>query len=279
VAKSADIGGKRLIGLAPDAWARWVTRRDDVVAEEIIASEFQWVSRESDVLMRAFSPTEGHFLLLTEIQLRHDPRMPRRVHAYAALAEERYNLPVFPVVVTILPPPVGATIVERHEASFMGLMARRDYRALNLWEVDAEIALNQPVRTLLPFVPLLRGGGEERVVRRALTALRADEDLRDLEPLLAYFASFVLNTRLVRQIMRWDMFVLEESPFYQEIIEHAVSKALRQQILRALEQRFGPLPEDVSAQLARLDQEQLDPLVPAAWTDDSLATFLARLTP
>lgn len=86
---ASDIGSKRLIGLAPDAWARWVTRQPDAVAEEIVAADFQWVSRESDVLPRVASPTLGHSLVLNEIQLRYDPRMPRRMQAYAALAEER----------------------------------------------------------------------------------------------------------------------------------------------------------------------------------------------
>jgi len=72
--------------------------------------------------------------------------------------------------------------------------------------------------SLLPFVPVLKGGGEEAIVRQAVQLLRADEQLSQLEPLLAFFASFVLSTRLVQQIMRWDMAVLQESPWYQEIL-------------------------------------------------------------
>jgi predicted transposase YdaD len=49
--------------------------------------------------------------------------------------------------------------------------------------------------------------------------LRQDEDLKDLEVLLAFFASFVLKSSLVKQIMRWDMAVLEQSPWYQEIAQ------------------------------------------------------------
>jgi predicted transposase YdaD len=90
--KIADIGSKRLISLAPDLWVQWVTQIPDVVAREIVTSEFQWISRESDVLLRAYSPQDGDFLVLNELQLRYNPRMPRRMRAYAALAEERYNL-------------------------------------------------------------------------------------------------------------------------------------------------------------------------------------------
>jgi hypothetical protein len=53
-------------------------------------------------------------------------------------------------------------------------------------------------------VPVLKGGGDEAIVQQAVQLLRADEQLSQLEPLLAFFASFVFSTRLVQQIMRWD---------------------------------------------------------------------------
>ena len=45
MSQNADIGSKRLISLAPDAWVQWVTRSTDVTAQEIVEAEFQWVSR------------------------------------------------------------------------------------------------------------------------------------------------------------------------------------------------------------------------------------------
>lgn len=71
VVKKADIGGKRLISLAPTAWVQWVTQQPDVIAQEILGSEFQWLSRENDVLVKAYSPTYGEFLILNELQLRY----------------------------------------------------------------------------------------------------------------------------------------------------------------------------------------------------------------
>ncbi|MBD0390849.1 MAG: hypothetical protein ICV54_31230, partial [Nostoc sp. C3-bin3] len=58
MAKAADIGSKRLINLAPDAWVQWVTQRPEVVAKEILGSEFHWISRETDVLVKAYSATQ-----------------------------------------------------------------------------------------------------------------------------------------------------------------------------------------------------------------------------
>jgi predicted transposase YdaD len=56
MAKTSDIGGKRLISLAPNAWAQWVTQQPNVVAQEILGSEFEWVSRANDILLKAYSP-------------------------------------------------------------------------------------------------------------------------------------------------------------------------------------------------------------------------------
>lgn len=44
----------------------------------------------------------------------------------------------------------------------------QDDRAIDLWEVDAEVAFQPSLPSLLPFVPVLRGGGEARVAQRAV---------------------------------------------------------------------------------------------------------------
>ncbi|MBC6432761.1 hypothetical protein FM036_19200 [Nostoc sp. HG1] len=80
--KPADVSTKKLISLAPNNWVRWVTQIPDIVAGEILNSEFQWISRESDVLIRVSSPQHGEFLLLNELQLRYQSNMPRRMRAF-----------------------------------------------------------------------------------------------------------------------------------------------------------------------------------------------------
>jgi predicted transposase YdaD len=268
VAKASDIGSKRLISLAPDAWVKWVSQSDDVVPLEILNTEFQWVNRESDVLIKAFSPMYGEFLILNEIQLRYSAKMPLRMRAYAALAEERYGLPTLPVLINILPPPATVTIFNRFESDFLGVQVRQDFRVINLWEVEAELVFERSLNTLMPFVPILKGGGEEPVVRRALEVLRQDEQLNQMETLLAFFASFVMDTELVAQIIRWDMTVLRESPWYQEILQKGMAegeqtgvlKGEQSLILRLLTRRLGTLPASVEAQVQALALPQLETL-------------------
>jgi predicted transposase YdaD len=283
--KVADIGGKRLISLAPDAWAQWVTQQLDVVALEIMGSDFQWVSRENDVLIKAYSPQLGEFLILTELQLRYNTKLPLRIRAYAALAQEKYGLPVYPVLINILPPPSTTMVSDRFSESFLGLEARQDFRVINLWEVEAQTVFDLELTALLPFVPILKDGAEQATVQQALDQLRQDEELVELESLLGFFASFVLETDVVRQIMRWDMAVLKESPWYQEILlqgeklgeQRGRQEGERSLILRLLNRKFGALPESLRLRVEALNLEQLETLSEALLDFSTVHDLLAWL--
>ncbi len=220
MAPKADIGSKRLISLDPQGWTRWITQNPEAIFQEILNSKFEWVSREGDVLIRAWDPDLGEFLIANEIQLRYSPKMPRRMRAYAALAEEKYQLPVYPVLVVILPGPEG--IPAQYTSTIRDLEARQDYKVIQLSEVEAEVVFSEPLPTLLPFVPIMQGGEQEGVIRQALQTLQRDPVLSEMEPLLAFFARFVLSSEVVAQIMRWDMAVLRESPWYEEIRQEGI---------------------------------------------------------
>ena len=281
----ADIGSKRLIGLAPNAWVQWVTDIPDVVARNILDAEFQWLSRESDVLVRAYSPEHGEFLVLNELQSQYTSRMPRRMRAYAALAQEKYNLPVYPVLVNIFQPEEIVTIPTRYESSFMGLIARQDYRVINLWEVDVELAFQPSLTPLLPFVPVLKGGGEESVVVRAVTALRADEQLQELENLLGFFACSVFDVARVREILRFDMAILQNSPLYQQMArenqqigrEEGRQEEALSLLVRLIQRRFGEMPTEIQANLQGLNIQQLEELADAMLTVNSLDEFISYI--
>ncbi|MEH1918465.1 Rpn family recombination-promoting nuclease/putative transposase [Nostoc sp.] len=271
--KAVDISTKKLISLAPNNWAKWVTGIPDIVTGEILNTEFQWISRQSDVVIQAESPQYGKFLILNELQLRHTSEMPRRMRAYAALAEEKYKLQTYPVLINILKIS-NSEIPTSFASNFIGLRAIQDYRVINLWEVDVNIAFETPLPSLLPFVPILKGGENESTIREALRMLRADEQLNQLETVLAFFATFVLESTLVQEIMRWDMTVLRESPWYQEILREgqargqAEGEALGEargevrgiisSIETSLEAKFGSDGLELMSQISQIsDLEQL----------------------
>jgi len=192
---------------------------------QIISSEFQWVGRESDVLVKAYSPDLGEFLILNELQLRYNQKVPRRMRAYTALAEEKYQLPVYPCLINLLEASSG-TIASSFESNFAGLKAIQEYQVINLWEVDVDIVFQCNLSTLLPLVPILKGGGSEQVIRRALRQLRVQGQPGELESMLGFFATYVLDLDLVQQILRLDMAILEQSPLYQEIVSRSEQRGI-----------------------------------------------------
>lgn len=275
--KPADIGSKRLVSLAPDGWVKWLMQSQDIEFKEFLSSDFQWISRDSDLLLKAYSRKHGEFLILNELQLQYRRVMPRRVRAYTALAEEKFNLPVYPILVHILKPTPGIEIATRYESEFMGIYARQDYRLINMWEVDVELAFQPALKPLLPFAPVLKGGGSESVVRRAVQLLEADEKLSELKNLLGYFATFVLSTTTVQEIMNWEMMVFRESPLGQDILQTGKKEGVEETLLRQIGRRFGEIPESVQATLQGLSLEKLEDLAEELVEVNSLEEFISSI--
>ncbi len=127
------------------------------------------------------------------------------------------------------------------------------------------------------------------------SAIRNSKSEIQLEPLLAFFASFVLETEFVQQIMRWDMVILRESPWYQAILEEGreqgLKEGLQQGLQRGLEQarrddlqrmsehRFGELPAEMKEALQPLGLEQLERLFDLALEAAILEEFCAHMPP
>jgi predicted transposase YdaD len=293
MAKKADTSTKRLVSLHQDHWARWLMRDESVVVQAMLSSDFQWIQRESDIILRVEHPTEGVFLLVNEVQLRYELPMPVRLMVYSILGEERYQLPVYPVLINILPPSSKVVIPDHYESNFMGMYRRFNYRVINLWELEAEEVLRQELYPLIPMVPVMQGGDEEAVLRRATRMLREHENIGEMETILAFFAEFVFAPEVIRSIMRFDMAILRESELYKEIlqegiaegkqlgIEEGVEKGRQQERLAMLQlllsQRFGTVPPALVEQLQQMSSEQLSSVLNAILTADTIQDFQAHL--
>jgi predicted transposase YdaD len=193
----ADIGGKHVLGSAPETWVGWLFGDPKLDVLEALTEEFRFVLRHSDELL-LIQEESAHFLLLTELQLHDDPRMPRRMRAYAALAEEKYDL-------------------------------------------------------------LMKDAGEEEI-REGVRLLRQRGMGEEMEVVLALFTSFVMEPEQIQRIMRWNMAILKESPWYQEIVQEGQQEGLqtgRRGILRLFKERFDPSYEAVG-QLEQNLQEVTD---------------------
>ncbi|MEH2176820.1 DUF4351 domain-containing protein [Nostoc sp.] len=72
----------------------------------------------------------------------------------------------------------------------------------------------------------------------------------------------------MQQIIRWDMAVLRESPWYQKIerrdIQLGLQQVLQRQLIRVLRRRFGEIPHKVEARLEGESVEKLETLMDSA---------------
>lgn len=293
----ADISSKHILAGEPEGWIRWLLQDATVQVDENLSGEFQFILRQSDELFRVRGQ-QGLFLLLVEVQLHIDKRMPRRMRAYTALAEEKYDLSAYPVVFYLLTPKSGVTLPTSYHDEFMGLTAHQDFHVVPIWEIEAQQVLSEEILALVPFVPLMKGTNEE-TVRKSVKLLRKHKAGEEVEAALGLFASFVMEPEQVQEIVRWNMAVLRESPWYNQILEEGrvegrlegrvegrveglqqgTLNARRQDIVHLLKVRFNlTSPRDITKQLTKIeDAERLqDLLVEAARTPD-LESFWEHL--
>lgn len=283
----ADIGSKRLLEIEADTWVRWLLADPSLQVKDTLSGEFQFVLRQNDVLLRV-QGKDRQFLILAESQLHFDPTMPRRMRAYAALAEEKYAQPVYPVVFYWLPSPGRQELVTYYHSEFMGLMAHHDFRVVPVWEIDAQEVLSREIVALVTFISLMRGA-DEKTIQEGVSLLRKWNMGEEAEVVMAFFASFVMAPEEVCRIVRWNMTVLRESPWYREIVQEGLQKGLeqgllegqREAILHLLRARFDlttTAADEVGRQLRAIeDQGLLRALVVAAAQAQSLKDFLATL--
>ncbi len=239
------------------------------------------------MLIHIHESSVGEFLTLFEIQTRYSNEMPKRIRSYAAFAEAKYNLPVYPVLINILP--YNQTIPSCYESTFMDIYARQDYRVINLWEVSAEQVLSENLTALMPFIPAMQGGKNEKLVQQAQSRLQLDETLRndgklgDMQPALSLFTEAIFGKGKSKQILRWTMLdIIVESPLYQEIQLDGRKTGEEILLSKILTRKFGVLDELTTASLRKLSLDETESLAESIFdleTKEDLTKWLDAKEP
>jgi predicted transposase/invertase (TIGR01784 family) len=261
----------------------WIRSLDFSTLERVSGSYVtpELRSRESDVVWRLRWKGEGwlYVYLLIEFQSTVDPFMALRVMVYLgllyqSLVQQRQLTPsgklppVLPLVLYNGIPPWGAAreLAELIEAVPEGLEQYRPrlrYCLLDEARIpDSELeSLHNLVATL---IRLEKSRGPEDITRvlSALSELLQDPSLADLRRTFSIWISGVLlparvpgiavpqvtdlqevKSMLAERVMEWTR------EWKQEGLEEGIEKA-RGVLLRELERRFGPLPEEVRQRVA-----------------------------
>jgi predicted transposase YdaD len=186
-------------------------------------------------------------------------------------------------VVYFLPPGEQTTIEKNYHRDFMGQTAHQDFQVISLWELEAEKVLkfNNPV--LLPFIPLMQGGNTAEMLEICVSNIREQEkeQAADLEALLAVLAGYVLDPKLINQLLRWEMQLVHHSPIIQELLlekfQSGEQKGRYQEILKAIQKalkfRFSVETTVFEEKLRSLNLKALEQLEDEAFTVQTLAEF------
>ena len=287
-----DLSSKSIIHFYNQVWLEWLLKQPLTVEAEL-SSDFQFIGRASDSLLQVSNPQDGSFLALTELEFSPKPRTPTRLFAYAALAQEKYDLPVFVTVIYFRPPPADTTIESAFHRDFRGQQAHQDFQVIRLWELDAQQILTLSNPALLPFVPLMKGGNTGPVLQECAARLHTQPNAEELEAILSMFASYVMESPLINHILRSNAMIeiLRESPFFKEVLwpkfieyerELGRQEGQYQMLLEDLQDllafRFSVPVGHFGNQLPRLNLKALEQLRKAAFTVSSRAEFEDLLT-
>ena len=277
-----------MIAINPDEWVRWASGLTDVAGCELVSGEFQFVRRFTDTLVLVRHSSVGEFLVLFEIQTFYTPAMPNRMRTYAALASEVYKMPVFPVLINIMP--YGKPIPTRFESEFLGLIARQDYRVINLWEIEAEEILAKDLWSLIPFLPTMKGANEE-LIEKAKARVVFDTEMQltkiadELEFALALFTEAFFGKETALRIFGGKMLeIIAQTSMYQEILGRGFQAGredeIRKMLLKQLNKRFGEIDAQTAESINELSVEQAENLAEAIFdleTREDLNNWLAKL--
>jgi hypothetical protein len=132
------------------------------------------------------------------------------------------------------------------------------WRVVELWSIPAEQLLAAGDVGMIPWVPLSYiEGPPEPVLRECRARIDAQAPPGERENMLAV-------TQVLARLRYNDPGILElfggrqsmiESPLIQELELEFMHKAMHKSILRFLEGRFGPVPEDIRAAVQRIQGE------------------------
>jgi len=161
------------------------------------------------------------------------------------------------------------------------------YRVIRLWEEDPAPFLASPA--LLPLAPLTRSNVPEELLVQVAAEVELIQDPAVRREILACTAvrlGLLHKPNLIRQLFRED--IMQESLFYQEILEKGEQRGLQrglQQglqrevsvILRQVRRRVGELTPSTEERISALSITQLEDLAEALLDFSSPADLTAWL--
>ncbi len=267
----------------------------DLVFEEckgnisLLDRELPSTKRESDCLIKVSDITKHtEFILHLEFQSSYDANMPHRMLSYYARILDKYELPIYPVVIYLYPNRPGLDIPDSYVSSINNKdILTFKFDVLKIWEIEASRIIDSNLYGLFPILPLVKyGKTDDKDHLAECFDLVRNLDIEDDE-LKAdiYFSTGILaelrySKKTIENFMKVEL--LEKSKIYQEVLNKGIEKGreegreegMEESIIRILSKRFG----NVSPTLADIiyhakNKSQLNKLIDLAISSNNLSEF------
>jgi len=189
-----------------------------------------------DHLYRVRTP-QREWLVHFEVQTRYRSDLPKRLAWYAMSLGLGFQLPLEIVLVLLVERYAPAVVPDEHRIDLDDLQAQVRFKVIRLWEIDAGTVLEWQRPSLWPWVSLMRTSPEtlERTARQiaslgdrktaaefvVLGGLRYDKN--DLAEMLGRVSTMLTNEQL------------EESSYYQMILEKGMEKGIEKGIAKGMQ--------------------------------------------
>lgn len=238
-----------------------------------------------DSLYRVRSQGIEHILNI-EVQSYPDATMDRRLYEYGVRANLAYKLPVKSVVLWLFRQR-GKRVPKPPYKIYIGneLETLWNFTNIELYTLPASAIIKATAVGLMPVVPFTQGAGQE-IVEAAMRRVREEAPAQQAEQLAALLGLFTTRFHgeafalgLVRRYFM-STEILQEFPLFRSMMAEAEAKGeakgMRAISMRILEERFGPLSQDVIDALNGADVPTLSELA-VHLSADSLEQLSARL--
>lgn len=265
---------------------------------EVLPTELPCESLYVDALL-LISYNGKQYILHLEVQTKADPNMLGRILQYMGMIWIQRKLPVLPLILYL--EETGTPDSPWQLDGPTGPINTLHFTTVKLWERPVEEWLAGGVNAALIFTPLLKGATIASMGQAAeLLGQLPDEAARGNA--LNYLVLFAIRkfgeamvTQYIKENAMLDEFIAQ-SEWYRIVLDRGTREGMEKGIekgiekgklqgieqgevrmaRRALEGRFGKLPEDLLAALTAADEATLDAIVTHI-TTDSIEQVRARL--
>ena len=275
MSKPFDAALKGMLEESPADWAALAGFPRQKVS--VVDADISSVSAAADKVLLVRG--KENWLLHFEFQSGPDRTLPRRMHCYNALLEDRHELPVRSVAVLLAPRADSSSLTGIYERHFDGeqpYLAFR-YQIIRVWQMPVEQLLSGGLGTL-PLAPISNVAEPELASvidrMRAQTKHWARPTARDVWTATYLLMGLRYQPILVKGVLQ-GVLEMEESTTYQEILAKgaqagALAEAKKTLLLLGRE-RFGRASARVKQiveainDLDRLEDLELQVLKAANW--------------